>query len=215
MKYYSIGRSDDLKVIGHYPQTLIKEDYNPSLPNGHWNLYPNEFANFELSYELELNSKAMPTNYLHGHTNNFGMIVDLKFKKILEQFNLPAHRFYPIKVDHKGNLLEYYWFHYIIDIWQYVNIEASSALIMKKFDFEIEKIIPIPDLKTIHEFKENLSFEQELMLNKLVLKTDYDVIKINKVQFVPELFSEPLLNALQDAGMTGFTAKHINKIVCN
>ncbi len=214
MKYYSISRSDDLKVIGHYPQTLLKDDYNPSLPNGHWNLYPIEFANFELNYELELNSKAIPTNYLDGY-DNFGMLVDFKFKSVLEKFNLPPHRFYPIKVYHKGNLLEYYWFHYIIDIWQYTNIELSSALIMKKFDFEIEKIIPIPNLKTIEQFEENLSFEQELMLNKLVLKTNYDVIKIGKVQYLPRLFSEPLLNALQYEGMTGFSARLIDKIVCD
>lgn len=214
MKYYSIGRSDDLKVIGKYPQTLLKPDYNPLVKNGPYFMNSNEFADFELNYELVLNTKAKPTNYLDGYANHFGMIIDLEFKNILERFNLPSHRFYPIKVDYKGDLLDYYWFHYIIDIWQYANIESSSALIMKKFDFEIEKIIPIPDLTTIGEFKENLSYKQELMLNKLVLKTNFDVIKISKVQFVPELFSEPLLNALQDAGMTGFEARHFDKIIC-
>lgn len=215
MKYYSISRSDDLKVIGYYPQTLIKEEYNPRALDGHSILNSNEFADFNFNYELILHDKAKPTNYLDAHACHFGMVIDLKFKSVLEQFNLPPHRFYPIKVYQKGNLLEYYWFHYIVDIWEYVNIELSSALIMKKFDFEIEKIIPIPNLKTIEQFEENLSFEQELMLNKLVLKTNYDVIKIGKVQYLPRLFSEPLLNALQDEGMTGFSARLIDKIVCN
>lgn len=216
MKYYTISRSDDLKVIGHYPQTLAKEGYNArTLEGGYSILNSNEFADFNFNYKLMLHDKARPTNYLDAHNCHFGMVIDLKFKTILEKFKLPPHRFYPVKVYHKGDFLEYYWFHYIIDIWQYTNIEASSALIMKKFDFEIEKIIPIPNLKTIDEFKERLSFEQELMLNKLFLKTDYDVIEIGEVQYFPRLLSESLLGALMDAKMTGFEAKHIDKIICN
>ena len=51
--YYNIGRSDDLEVIGHYPQTSLKKGYNPSLSDSHWAVKPDSFPNFIPNLELE------------------------------------------------------------------------------------------------------------------------------------------------------------------
>ncbi|MGG8498136.1 imm11 family protein [Tenacibaculum sp. TC6] len=216
MKYYNIGRSDDLKVIGHYPQTTLREGYNPSLPDSHWQVKPHEFPNFIPNLELELHKNANRTDYLHFHDIS-GFIISEKFKSILKTFNLRSHAFYPIKVYHKGELLEYFWFHYILNIWEYVDLDRSTAQVVKKFEREIEKIIPIPDLTNLEEYEKSLGFEKCLKINKLYLKKNYpyfDVIKITKVQFIPRLFSLDLLNALQESGITGFEAKLFDKINC-
>lgn len=95
--FFKAFNSGDLKEIGHYPQTSLREGYNPNLPNSIWDIKHNEFPDFILNYELELHKDAIPTNYIEG-VSNLGMIVDFKFKTILEKVNLPEHQFYPIKV---------------------------------------------------------------------------------------------------------------------
>lgn len=216
MKYYTINRSDDIKTIGYYPQTELASHYNPRLANSHWNVYHTEFPNFTPEYELELNSNAYPTSYLHAYDNKFGMVVDAKFKEVLKRSKLPSHRFYPIKVYQKGKLLEYYWFHYVLDLWSYVDIENSKAQIFKKFEFEVEKIIPIPNLESIKDFKKSLDRKQLLQLRELRLKKDfpkYDIIEVTKVEYSGNLLSDRLVTSLKEAGLTGFEIKPYDKII--
>ncbi len=115
MEYYTINNSDNLKEIGFYPQTDFYKGYNPVLANSIWQVKPDEFPDFKLNYELELNKNAIPTNYLDGTSSPPGIIVDNKLKSIFEKFSLPPHHFYPIKVYHVGKLLDYYCFHFIIN----------------------------------------------------------------------------------------------------
>ena len=110
--YYKISNSIDINEIGNYPQTDLKQGYNPNLTNSIWNIKYNEIPNFILNYELELNKKAIPTKCIQG-IDTSGLIVDYKLKKILEKFNLPEKKFFPIKVYQQGNLLEYYDFHFV------------------------------------------------------------------------------------------------------
>ncbi|WP_440879780.1 hypothetical protein [Tenacibaculum sp. C7A-26P2] len=216
MKYFEIDWDyDNLDVIGHYPQINIKEGYNPTLSDSYWNVKPHSFPDFIPNLELELHDKAYPTDFLEKYVD-FGMLVNTKFKNILKQFKLPSHAFYPIKVYHKGALLEYFWFHYIIDIWEYVDLKKSTAQIGKKFKKEIEKVILIPNLDNIREYKKALPRQQELRVNEIYFKQNfpaYDVIKISKVGYLRTLISEDLLKALQKAEMTGFTVKPYDKIV--
>ena len=217
MKYYSISWDyDNLEVIGHYPQTSLKKGYNPSLPDSHWAVKPHSFPDFIPNLELELHKDANATDYLHFDDIS-GIIVSGKFRAVLKKFNLPPHAFYPIKVYHKGELLEYFWFHYIIDIWKYVDLENSSAQIYKKFEFEIDEIIPIPDLDNIQEYKKSLPRQKELRINKIFFKEEYsryDVIKIFKIGYFGILFSEQLLNALKEEDIKGFIEKPIENIIC-
>ena len=217
MKYFEIDWDyDNLDVIGHYPQVTRKKEYNPSLPDSHWNVKPHSFPDFIPNLELELHDKAYPTDFLEKYVD-FGMLVNTKFKNILKQFKLPSHAFYPIKVYHKGALLEYFWFHYIIDIWEYVDLKKSTAQIGKKFKKEIEKVIPIPNLDNIREYEKSLPRQQELRINEIFFKKEYpcyDVITIFEIGYFENVISERLLNALLDAGMTGFTSKPIENIIC-
>ena len=86
---------------GIYPQTILSDDYNPSLPNSHWNLKRNEFAKFDLNYQLKMNLNAKPTSFLDGASSSNGLIVSENLKLFLNDFNLPPHKFYKIEVMHK------------------------------------------------------------------------------------------------------------------
>ncbi|MGG8498138.1 imm11 family protein [Tenacibaculum sp. TC6] len=217
MKYYKIDFDfDTTKVIGHYPQTDIKKGYNPGLSDSHRQVKPYEFPNFIPNLELELHKEAKATDYIQKFVS-FGMVINARFKSILQQFKLPPHAFYPIKVYHKGDLLEYFWFHYIIDdFWQNINMEKSTVQVYKKFEFKIDKIISIPKLEDIDNLKKSLTRQEDLRFNKIYFKSSfpkYDVYETQELEFIP-VISEPLLEALQEAGMTGFRVKPFDKIIC-
>ncbi|SOS48755.1 conserved hypothetical protein [Tenacibaculum dicentrarchi] len=218
MKYYIINWDyDNFEVIGHNPQVTLKKGYNPDLEDRIWKVRHFFFPNFIPDVELKLHKKAKRTNFIERNDTYFGMFVDFKFKDVLKMFNLPPHAFYPLKVYHKGELLDYYWFHYISDTSKYIDVKKSSAQIFKKFEFKIESIVNIIDLGNIDDYEKSLPRQKELILDKVFFNKDfpnYDVFDIRKVGYSGHLISEPLLNALQKAGMTGFTAIPYDKIIC-
>lgn len=215
MKYYSIARSTDKKIIGHYPQSSLKPGYAPRLPNGHWNIRSHKFAEFSLNYELVLNKKAKPTNYLDGYDNNFGYLVDGKFKKILQKFNLPPHRFYPIKVYQKDTLLEYYWFHFIIDdFWDFIDSNESYAEVVKfdGFDSVVEKKISITSLNQIIEDQKKAVFPYNIRIGEIKMKNNfpkYDVYEMGCLSY-NKIISANLKNALINENLNGFETKLFN-----
>lgn len=142
--YYIYSFSDDLNVIGYYPQVSLRQGYNPRLAESHWQVKRDEFPDFIPNLELELHRKAIPTDYLHFSDLN-GIIVSDKFKEILKLHNLPKHEFYPIKIYYNNTLLKYYWFHYLIDdFWNLLNKDKSYAEIVNIDTYpNIEGIIPI------------------------------------------------------------------------
>ena len=219
MKYYTISRSDNLNEIGYYPQTELFKSYNPRAMDSHWQVHPHEFPDFTPNYELELNKKALPTNYLHAYDNRFGMVIDSKFKSILKKFKLPPHRFYPIKVYHKKEKLEYFWFHYIVkDFWEFLDKQESKAVIYDdNKNFEAIKDLSLnldpEEYKNLEYFE--LPFYQHLRWEKIVFNNDYPNYDLYKTMSfgLNTFLSDNLIKALNEAGMTGFEAIPYDKIV--
>lgn len=211
MKYYTINWEDDLNVIGHYPQTSFKKGYNPTI-DGVYNVCRNSFPNFVPNIDFKLHKKAKRTSFLESAAISFGMIINSKFKDVLKKFNLPPHAFYPIKVYHKGELLDYYWFHYIVrDFWDWLDKNKSKAVITdnKKGFQAVAEIDLSLKLANIKELDDSLPYYQNMKWEKIIFKPDfpkYDVYETQTMQY-RTLISRSLLNALQEEGMTGFTAK--------
>ena len=221
MKYYSIDWDyDTIEVIGHYPQVTLKKGYNPGPPDGYREVKPHEFPNFIPNLELELHKDAKATAYLEQYVS-FGMVINARFKSILQQFKLPPHAFYPIKVYHKGGLLEYFWFHYVVhDFFEWLDKDKSRAVIYDDKDGNY-KIISELDLRIsldeIEKINLALPWQQGLKWEKIVFKADfpkYDVYKTRGLD-LKNFISGRLLKALQDAGVNGFTAKPIDNIICD
>lgn len=197
-------------VIGHYPQVQFKKGYNPTLPYSHRQVKGNTFPKFSPELELEIDKKAKPTNYLERTSPSFGFLVDKSFKDILEKHNLPAHAFYPIKVYHNNILLDYYWFHFIVDdFWVYLNLEESSGRIHRtgKIDM-VKEMVHFESRSQVRAIKKNLGFEYKMRADKLVFNQNfplYDVYQVKDIEW-HDLISERLKMALEEAGMTGFRA---------
>jgi hypothetical protein len=217
MKYYTISHSSELKDIGYYPQTEINPGYNPTLPKSAYNFPRNTFPNYLPSVELKLNDKAISTNLIDKSTIlSFGIVVDKEFKQLLETFNLPPHRFYPIQVFHKNNLLDYYWMCYIVDSFEYIDKKKSILGIYHFSSFELKKTIPFPSNKIkLIKYKESKDI---LMFHKIYFNENfpnYDLINFSsrEGQYLPCLFSERLLRELQKRNLTGITYRQFEKII--
>lgn len=214
-KYYSIGISDDLKIIGYYPQTSLAKGYDPR-ENGCYDVNVNYFPNFVPNYELDLHEKAKATNLLPRTGASFGHVVDEKVKKILKEHYLPPHAFYPMKVYHKGKILKYFWFHCIPnDFWKLIDNKNSFANVYQIKKGIVTKIMEIPIISKEQILREQKKYTglMPIGLGELKMSSEfckYDFYKTDA--FNHTIISEKLKNALEQNNITGYTTKLFDKI---
>ncbi len=205
--YYLINADHNLKVIGNYPQVSLNKGYNPN-NNGHWKVPHNSFPNFNPNLELTLHEKAFDTDYLHFSDLKNGFIVSDKLREILSSFTLPNHKFYPINVFYNKKRLNYYWFYYTLkDFWNVLDLENSYAeLINADNVFSIEKKIAILSKQQILDKQIKYKFPYNLRTGKITLQKGtpkYDFYQIQCLGY-QKVFSERLINCLNDEKVTGF-----------
>jgi hypothetical protein len=207
MIYFKFLINTDTDIIGHYPQTKLSDNYNPSLPNSHWNLKRNEFPKFDLNYQLELNYNAKPTSFLDGASSPSGLIVNENLKLFLNDFNLPPHKFHKIEVRHKNNFINYYLLQIITrDIWQYIDVEKSTLKISNSINSH--NFVTAPVISKLYVEKLNKyylkDFNQNLLPNEIYFKDNfplYDIISIDSL--VEEMiFSSRLKKSLENNNLS-------------
>lgn len=213
MNFYTINTSDDLNIIGHYPQTKLKVDKEDNVRvDGYLAMKANKFPDFVPKYELELHSKAIPTNFLPKNPASFGWIIDNKFKTILEKYKLPKHHFYKVKVYHKDKILDYYWLHYIIDdFWDFIDKDNSYVEVFKfetPIEIKVIEKIPIISHSQITEEEKKHDYGSlrigNIKMNKEFPK--YDLYQTKCINY-NTLISESLRDRLIEEGLTGFETK--------
>lgn len=205
MKYYSLSYSTKIEDIGFYPQTCLKNTYDPTLDVSHRKIKWNSFPDFIPNYELELNVNAFRTSYLDASDITTGFVVKSEFKRMLESCKLPPHRFYPIKVFQRDELLDYYWFHFIADVWQFMDLEKTSIMIFNRFNLGLVNIMPVKSVSEIKKIKSSLSFEHTMRFNEVVFNNEfprYDVFELSDVQYI-NIISEKLKTLIEETGLTG------------
>jgi len=103
MKYYTIITSTNESIIGKYPQ--VKTDTKPFewlLPPLNEKILYNSFLDFDTYFDIILEDGANLTDIIERVAVSWGIIINDKFKNLLNQFKLPPHKFYPINVIHKN-----------------------------------------------------------------------------------------------------------------
>lgn len=159
MRYYSIGRINEISVIGHYPQTerTKKLGYHVDAFNSESKIESNEFPDFIPKYGLDLHPRSIETDVLDSGTLDFGLVVSQRLKTILESFKLPPNKFYPIDVYNSQN--KYYWFHFISDMDKYSNFTKTEVdIYINRPPFEVKEV------KTFTSNSEILSFKKKIAL---------------------------------------------------
>ncbi len=172
MTFYNIGHTNNISIIGGYPQTerTKRLGYHVEDFNSERKVNANILPDFEPNFGLDLNEKSNETDIIDRGTLEFGLVVSAKLKSILSRYNLPPHKFYPIDVYNAKN--KYYWFHYITDFESFFDLKKSEIEIFDIFKQEVVDIVKF------NSFKELTNYNRQLVL-KIGKTMRYKSIKLN------------------------------------
>jgi len=189
--YFNLGTSEDLYTIGSYPQISQTEN----------NIFNSPFSTQRINYgnipneipylELEFYKNAKITDMLSSTTPYFGLIINVKLKNLLEQFNIPKYKFYPIVLfRNKINVKDYYWFNFYDDIFQYIDMKKSKFIlkwrdVIEEFCFTSKEFYLSKEQETFGDFEKGRNIISEKLLNAFQENnitgyevSEYDVLKL-------------------------------------
>jgi len=216
MKYYNIESTNEIEIIGFYPQTTrtSKEGYHVDAFNSERNMRFDSFPNFEPNYALDLNPKAKETDFLSRGSLDFGFVVSNRLKEVLTKFKLPPHRFYPIQVYNSRN--QYFWFHYIADIQNYICLNETEIEIFDIFNLKVLETLKFSSFEELRERKRKSIMEigKPMRYKTITLNSDfpnYDLFEITGAQYFT-LISSSLREELLQHRITGFEIVEYEKI---
>ncbi len=217
MKYYIINETDDLSVIGNYPQTNLNENFIYDSDKSFINVLYNEIFSGIPEIKVDITLGAKKTNFLDKASLPFGILIDLKFKNILDNVRLPMkHKYYPLNVGFKGDEIEYYWVHYILDLDRYLNKDNSFVNICD-YDFNVIKSVPLSMIKDMKMFENSLSTEYTLLIGELHFKSvikNYDIFDIPLLG-VRTIISDRLKQLLEKNNITGYELTPFDEMKIN
>lgn len=194
--------------IGYYPQTQIEVGWSALVDR------PSEYYNkFVENGKVFINSQAKKTNLLDKSPLSDGLIVDEKFKDILNDFKLPTHKFYPIPTFHNGKELQYFWLK-LIQSTRFIDMDKSLMEIYAKSNFQVIGELKLRSIDFKQRISKSLTFEEGLKISKLVLRKDfpdYDLFTFTDLT-TGEFISEKLKKKLESEEVTGIALRE-NKVI--
>jgi len=130
MQWYSISPSTDEKIIGTFPQTDgMGPGYNLKGANSVWNLPNLRKPDFEPDFDcFRLDKKAKLTDVIStAIISACGFIISDKLKNVFDEFKLPPHIYYPVKILYKKEMISnYYWLHFTDDNTKDIDFQNST-----------------------------------------------------------------------------------------
>jgi hypothetical protein len=214
MNFYNIGRTNEIDVIGFYPQTKLADLYNLEANDSFRKVLFDSFPDFQPKYGLILNPNSKETDLLDSVSLGFGFVVSERLKILLREFILPPHRFYPMDVI--GSAINYFWFHYITEIEKYIDYAKTEIEVYKsRAPFNVEEIKTFSSQIEIMNFKRALPYNKAIKFKSIQLKENfpnYDIFEITGAQYFT-LISERLRDKLIRENITGLEIVEYKKIV--
>ena len=208
MKYYILSESTDTNIIGYYPQTDVSEDSEFFSVFIDFQTRIEEFPEHIPKYIIILNKKAYPTDFIERVSVPYGLVVNNKIKSLITSYSLPNHKFYDTEVIYKKSKLNYYWFHFYDDIFQYIDMKKSKFIlkwrdIIQEFCFTSKEFYLSKEQETFGDFEKNLIIKEVYLLNSF---PKYDIFHFEERNII----SEKLLNAFQENNITGYEVSEYN-----
>lgn len=138
----------------------------------------------------------------------YGLVVNNKIKSLITSYSLPNHKFYDTEVIYKKSKLNYYWFHFYDDIFQYIDMKKSKFIlkwrdIIQEFCFTSKEFYLSKEQETFEDFEKNLIIKEVYLLNSF---PKYDIFHFEGRNII----SEKLLNAFQENNITGYEVSEYN-----
>ena len=167
-----------------------------------------EFPEHIPKYIIILNKKAYPTDFIERVSVPYGLVVNNKIKSLITSYSLPNHKFYDTEVIYKKSKLNYYWFHFYDDIFQYIDMKKSKFIlkwrdVIQEFCFTSKEFYLSKEQETFEDFEKNLIIKEVYLLNSF---PKYDIFHFEG----RDIISEKLLNAFQENNITGYEVSEYN-----
>lgn len=223
IKYYILAPAVDTNETGNvYPQvSKMRPGYNYNSPNSIHLISRDRripTAMPDLDYFIA-SGKAKMTDLLSMGILAGEFLISPKLKEILSSFNLPEHKFFLTRVEHKKKFYDYYWMYFLSDLTDFVDYGKSSFFlylnythnigkveILSKVDFDVKKKkvkMDNPE-KTITIWSEHIALS-----NQQAIDLDFFEIGI----FDGNIYiSERLYKAIIENKITGVKLEHANNI---
>ena len=180
MKYYKVIPSEisDLEAL-NTPITLF---------------YNKEIGYIKAKYGIRIHETKNAPNLMFLKKLPFGYVVSNKLKNILKKHQLPAYQFYPIPVLKDEQIIQYYWLHWMLDFWNYVDTEKSQlqkqhenqeVFLKKGISFKtlvLKKDFPKYDIFNIDNSEKEIYFSERLV--KKIEKTKLSEIIIKEHLYI-------------------------------
>ena len=216
MTFYNVGHSNELEIIGYYPQTQRTKrlGYHVDDYNSERNVTPDLFPEFAPNYGLDLNPKSIATDVIDRGTLEFGIVISENLRKILHDYNLPPHKFYPIDVYNSNR--NYYWFHYISNFRSFFDVKNSEVEIFDIFKQEIVDVVRFNSFEELNDFNRQLILQVGKTMRYRLIKLrpsfpKYDLFEIKGAQHFT-VISDRLKNELERQSITGLEYMKYNMI---
>ena len=163
MQFYIVSPATNTTETGsEYPQVQkMAPEYNYQAKNSVYAVsktldkIPDYKPN--LDYFI-VSEKAKLTDILSVSTIHGGFLISPSYKKILENFNLPLHKFFNANVFYKQKFFKYYWLHIICDLTN--NVDYSNSEFIAFYNYK-------HDLGTI-----KISTKEDFLQKKIELKNN-------------------------------------------
>ncbi len=135
MSYYIFKPAVDTPETGsQYPQVQkMSPGYDYKAPNSvhalskAYNHFPEYAPNFDY---FVVHSKAKLTDLLSLAVLRGGFLISDKLKTVFEKFNICQHKYYQVRLSHRDNFYDnYYWMHMICDLTRFVDYGKSKFFI--------------------------------------------------------------------------------------
>ena len=214
MNYFIVKDSLEETLVGRdYPQAYdFIKGYNEEAPDSllslydYWDSFPNYTPNLD---GVKLAGCAKLTDFVSDGFCSRMQIVSPKAKLTLEQFNLCAHKFYPLGLYKRKIKYEYFLFFRGERCAKYVNYENTSFYVFNYDDDSCSDEFYIKSEKEYWERRNKL--EQDGIFGningkKIVMSHDFPKYDFFTIGFLDgnTYVSERLKKAIEKAGLTGW-----------
>jgi len=206
MNYFTIIVSREEGIIGKYPQVITDtKPFEWLLPPLNLEYRFDKFLNFDKYFDIILDDKAILTDVIERASLSWGLVVNERLKKIFVEFNLPQHRFYPINVIHRDISYQYYWFHFYVNLFDYVDNEKTVFEIFISNPFTILEALPLKSEIFFKEKERNLDYKKSIRLREVYFNNAFPFYDIFENNIYGGVFiSKKLLDKLLENEITGF-----------
>lgn len=216
MIYYNIGRTNELDVIGQYPQTkeVTSSKYHIDNIDSAVKVNSDHFPDFKPKYGLELLPKSIATDVIDKGSLEFGFVVSEKLKRLLSDFNLPPHKFHPIDV-YKVNT-QYYWLQFLTDFESFFDVKNSEIEIFDIFKQEVIEVVTFNSIQEIIESNRNLVLQigKTMRYKSIRLKRNFPQFDLFEVKGAKNftLITETLKKEFESQNITGLEYLKYDKV---